>query len=448
VPEEAAAAVIEAPEASSASSEEISAPEPGPGSSGKPGAHESADGGESTPQEGAEFRANELYRAVKEQLKSFDPKHALAVRNAIFSAEKLREKIGGDLRAFEAAQAAYARLGDDASSGQTPEQIVEETIAERQFWRDFDDKFEKGDPALIPQMVEANPEAFQKLVLPALNKFAEMNPEGYSSIISQAAVGYLDSNQIPLMFQILDTFLPGMPDFPGKPQVLEAINRVYQSFEALRGMAGKPIAPKGGENGAQKSGGLDQREETLRAREHAATRSEWQAETERPGIELREQTMNRVAAAAKVTLTEAEKDKIRSAVREEINARCAADRRYGEAMRAYVDAANKKAYQDKAASMYKLHIPGATTRHTQAVIEERKTAPKPAANGNLQPKTATPAPRGTQPDGNGNLIQWISGHPRTLGKDVDYTRTTQGMLLRNEAYLKGERALYKWRGQK
>jgi hypothetical protein len=59
-------------------------------------------------------------------------------------------------------------------------------------------------------------------------------------------------------------------------------------------------------------------------------------------------------------------------------------------------------------------------------------------------KTAQPLPKPTQ-DASGNLIQWIAGPPRTVGKQVDYLRTTNSMLQRNEAYIKGEKGLFKWK---
>ena len=95
MPEEAAAALIEAPAETSSAAAESGAPETAAGSPGEP---PSPQGGEGSLEEGAEFRANELYRAVKEQLRSLDPKHNQAIRKAIFEAEKLRERIGGDLK--------------------------------------------------------------------------------------------------------------------------------------------------------------------------------------------------------------------------------------------------------------------------------------------------------------------------------------------------------------
>ena len=62
-------------------------------------------------------------------------------------------------------------------------------------------------------------------------------------------------------------------------------------------------------------------------------------------------------------------------------------------------------------------------------------------------KPSGDVPRGTQPtkDNSGNLVQWLSGPPKTVGKQVDYMRTSNSMLVRGEAYLKGEKGLFKWK---
>jgi hypothetical protein len=234
-----------------------------------------------------------------------------------------------------------------------------------------------------------------------------------------------------------------MPEFAAKQQVLGAINHIKSLMGALDDMASKPIAAKVAEGDGKPNGGINQNPDHLAERELSITRREWQVDTERPGIELRNTEMSRIASQQKATLTDGDRQKIRVAVNEEINARLAADTKYGQAMRGYLQAGNRQAYRDRALSEYKKLIPSVTRRHTQAVIDEKKAAP--VAKVDTQPgKTAQPLPKPTQ-DASGNLIQWIAGPPRTVGKQVDYLRTTNSMLQRNEAYIKGEKGLFKWK---
>lgn len=435
------AAVVDAPVETPAveSTPEVSTP-----SNDTPSDTPQIDSGD-TPQPGeaGHLRGAELYRAVKDQLKSLDPKLAKSVRAAIHIAAQADKAVGGDLGRFESERAAYSKLADDPEDGLTPEQRVESILEERNFWRDFDDRFEKADPATIEKMHDANPGAFQNLIVPAVNKFASVNPEGYSSLIAKATTQYLAANNLPLQLQILDTFLPMMPEFAAKQQVLGAINHIKSLMGALDDMASKPIAAKVAEGDGKPNGGINQNPDHLAERELSITRREWQVDTERPGIELRNAEMSRIAAQQKATLTDGDRQKIRVAVNEEINARLAADTKYGQAMRGYLQAGNRQAYRDRALSEYKKLIPSVTRRHTQAVIDEKKAAP--VAKVDTQPgKTAQPLPKPTQ-DASGNLIQWIAGPPRTVGKQVDYLRTTNSMLQRNEAYIKGEKGLFKWK---
>ena len=387
----------------------------------------------------ANLRGGELYRAVKNKLKELDPKLARSIRNAIHIADKADRASGGDLDSFQKRAELVSRLSEGPETGQTPEQIVENTLAERNFWRDFDSKFETGDPAVINQMAEVNPESFQKLISPAINKFAELNPEGYSAMIAQPMLSYFDQQEIPLQFQILKTFLPNMPEFAGRQNIVEALDRIYSTMESLKPMAARPIAPRATE-GKKQTGGLDQREQTVQQREVMLQRREWDGETSRPGVELRDSEMTRIASAQKVTLTAQEQAKVKAAVNQEVEVRLAAQKSYGQAMRGYLEAGNKKAYMDRARSEYQKLIPTATKRAVQDVIDARKAAPvktNPARqNVNQQ--------QGERMQGDG-LTKWLSGHPKMSGKTVDYGRTTTSMLLKKEAYLKGEKGLYKWK---
>jgi hypothetical protein len=153
--------------------------------------------------------------------------------------------------------------------------------------------------------------------------------------------------------------------------------------------------------------------------------------------------MTRAAGTRKVTLTEQEKTKIKAAVKEEFETRLAANRQYGEAMQGYLRNKNQRAYNERAASEGKKLLPSIVTRHTNAVIDERQkaAAAKPATNGNGAQRTTTTTTKGS----NGEAIQWLAGSPKTVGKQVDYMRTSNAMLNRGEAFLKGEKGLFKWK---
>jgi hypothetical protein len=400
-----------------------------------------------SPQKGetGHLRGSELYRTVKEKLKAagLSPAEQRSIRNAIHIADKADKLSGGNLESIEQVQGLVGKLADDPDAGYTPEQIIESTLDERNFWRAFDEKFEKADLSIIPEMIQANPRSFQTLAPAVFDEYAKVNPEGFTGYIARSAKGFLDGKRIPLQWAIMETFLPSMPDFPGKDRMIGAIQEIYKAHQELDGMAKLPLEPKKVDGQPEASGGIDKREETIAAREMEVTRRDWNGNVSQIGVQLRNAEMDRIASAQKVTLDDADRQKIRAAVNEEYDARCAANPKYGQAMRGYLKAGNKQAYHDRAVSEYKKLIPSITARHTQAIIDQKKAAgSRPVQQNTNGNGKAAPALQNTNQKG----VQWISGPLRTLGKQTDLRRTTHAMLERNEAYaVGGGDTIYKWK---
>lgn len=400
-----------------------------------------------TPQEGevGHLRGAELYRAVKEKLKSgnLTPQEQRSIRNAIHIAGEADKATNGDLKAFQTEREAYAKLADNPEDGLTPQQRVENVIAERDFWRSFDDKFEKGDPALVDQMAEANPNSFQAVLPSALGKYAELNPEGYSTIIAQGIDGYLQSKEVYLQLALLDRFLPTETNDPATKAVVDAFKAVKDAIGGIQHWAKQPLQAKKVEGAPDKTGKVNETQ-SLEDREHNITRYEWNVEAATPNQTLRDSEMQRAATARKVTLTDDEKAKVRSAVAKEFNTRLAANTSYGQAMRGYIQNGNKKAYIDRVTSEGRKMLPAIIARHTNSIIDARPKAgsqQKPAQQAAKQPQKAVPA---TPSNGN-QQTQWISGHPKTLNMQIDFNRTTNGMLQRNQAYVKGQKTMVQWK---
>jgi hypothetical protein len=399
-----------------------------------------------TPQPGEvhNLRGSELFRAVKEKLKStLDPQQYRALRNAIHIAGEADRATNGDLKAFQSERSAYSKLTDNPEDGLTPQQRVEQVLDERNFWRDFDGKFEKGDPEVLNQMFEANPNSFQMLVPQALSKLAEVNPDGYSTLIAQGIDGYLQSNEVYMQIAIASRFLPESSTDQPTQAVIDAFKAVKNAVGNIQHWAKQPLQAKKIE-GRENPGGIDQNQDRLAEREHNIVRSEWNIEARKPNSDLYISELNRAATARKVTFTEQEKSKIMTDVIEEFNTRLAGNQLYGQAMRGYITSGNKRAYMDRVSSEGKKMLPSIVARHANAVIDARPKA------GTQQKTQASAQPQKIQrqaaPQNNGNqATQWISGHPRTLNMQIDYGRTTNGMLQRNQAYIKGQKTLVQWK---
>jgi hypothetical protein len=395
-----------------------------------------------TPQSGetGHLRGAELYRAVKDKLKAsgLTPAEQRSLRNAIHIAAKADEATGGDLNRFTAEREAYQQLVREGEESLPTEDLIQTVKADRDQLAGIIADIQAGAPRLLQEMVEDNPESFKSLVPQAMDRLAELDNDRFSNYIARSAVSFMNAQGIPVEFAVLDEFLPSIPDFPGKNRVIQALQKVYKAFNSLETLASKQISTTSkpaAENGAdvgQNNGdaGLSDRLEA------------WNARAGKPNEELNVSEMNRVASTRKVTLTDAEKKQIRASVAEEFNSRLAANRQYGQTMQGYLKSGNRREYEKRAAAEGQKLLPSIVARHTNAVIDKRTTA------GTTKPATGTTKPAiSSQPvkDGSGNLVQWISGPPKSVGLQVDHNRQRPGMMARGEAYIVGQKAVHKWK---
>jgi hypothetical protein len=404
------------------------------GLTGESAASETIDSGDK-PQSGetGHLRGAELYRAVKEKLKQsgLTPAEQRSLRNAIHIAGKADEMSGGDLTRFESERQAYQQLAMEGEESLTPEDLISTVREDRQQLQGILNDIASGAPKLVDELFTDHPESAKVLTTRAMDKLAELDNERFSNYVAKSAVSYLQSQGIAVEFAVLNEFLPSMPDFPGKNRFVQAIQKLYGAVNGLETIASKQIASpetKQATETGTNNGSIEEREQNV-------LRYEWNRTAGAENVKLRDSEIARVSGTRKVTLTEAERKEIQSGVKEEFEARLAATRNYGEAMRGYLKSGNQRAYSERAASEGKKLLPSIVARHTNAVIDKRTQA-KPA---NSSAKAAPAAPRGAQQStGNGgNLVQWIAGPPKTVGKQVDYMRTSNAMLVRGEAYLKG-----------
>ena len=371
--------------------------------------------------ESGHLRGAELYKSVKEKLKAsgLSAAEQRSIRNAIHIADKADKLSGGNLEVFETERGILAKLSDDPDAGHTPEQIVQNTLEERKFWRDFDSNFQKADGQIIKDMVAANSESFQKLAPMAMDEFAQVNPEAFSGYVARSAKGYsrrqTDSSQVCHSGDIsaLHARLPRKRPRRGSDsghlwcfrrpgQDGKESNHAEKSRGADRTAGNAEPEPRyyRGAYDSRESGGV------------AAGGSGRGHQNPHCGDESRCRT-------AKSDAGRCRPQKIRVAVNEEVNTRLSVNERYKQAMRQYLLNGNRKAYVDRATSEQQKIVAGITQRHTQAVIDAKKTAgaSKTAQNGNVNGQKTVQNAQPTK-DGAGNLIQWLSGHPKTLGKQV------------------------------
>ena len=385
----------------------------------------------------AELKGSSLWRDLKGPLysgKSLTKDQIKAVRNAIQAEAQISAKYPEGISAIESTLSAVKSLADDES---VPiEQAIQETLQERSYFRELDGLYTSNPAEFAKKIREASPEAFENLAPQVIRQYAETNPEAYSAQMAQSVVQHMNSAEVPLQFRILATFLPQLADGPAKDQVMQAIEAIYGWEQGLRSLSQKKIEPKQVPQTQTQQTGQDPQMQQM-----DVTRREWNLETRDDGVNMVMSAAQKELSALKKTgLNDAEKKKVLGKVSEELDARLLMDQQYGKSMQGYLKAGNKAAYIQTLNSKRKLIVPAAVKRAVQDVIAER---PAKTATQQKQPVNGKPA-QTMKPASGAIQFRKISGPPKTAGLIVDLGRTPQSMLVKRQAYIKGEERPVSW----
>ncbi len=128
-------------------------------------------------------------------------------------------------------------------------------------------------------------------------------------------------------------------------------------------------------------------------------------------------------------------------MREEINARVAANSGYQNKVRSLLKAKNKTSYGMTVESEHKKIIPGAVKRALDDVLSKRKTAQTKKATPGTTSTQAKPGQASSQTDN--SKYEFISDSPSRLGLQVDFRRG--GILPDNTAWIVGRAKPVKWK---
>lgn len=406
-------------------------------------ADSSGDGADSTAgdtgDDGEPLSGAKLWNQAKESLKDIDPKLRGAINKAIHQADSLRKAFPDGVEKATAVIQSIMQLANQG--GDAPEKIVAETAAERAYFRELDAAYTEGKAEFAEKLATASPESFDKLAPMIFGKYAETNPDGFASYVSQTVLHHMESADVPLHFKVLATFLPQLADGPAKDRVIEAIEGIYGWQNQLRALAAKKPAAKEAKQGEGDGKDLATREQQLAEREQQVTLSSWNAESLQPGIRMVYAEADRIAGKQK--LTAEERKDVLNLVGEELDIRLAGNKKYGEAMRGYLQAGNKQAFQQRLDAERKKLIPGATKRAVDDVIAKRAAKTTSVKKDGAQ--KAAPGVKQTPAAASGEKVEWIGGYPTAQGLVVDLNRTSHSMLTKKRAYIKGRDTPVAWK---
>jgi hypothetical protein len=380
------------------------------------------------------------WKTLKEVLKDHPDLHK-RVKGALHAAANLEKRFPDGVAAVENRLKLLSQLDDnpddpDYVAGSTPiEDVISNTIAERGFWRSFDTAFQAGDPAIVNQMVEANGEAFQKLIPLAMDRFSEMNPDGFSSYVCRSVAPFLEAQQIPLHLALLARVLPEKSDDPGLQTVIEAVKAIRGTVEQIQSTAKKPIEPAKGSAAAKTE---ESGQQSLESRELAVTHDEWLREVRPRSEKAMVDEVQRAYPGKRFTPQEV--SLIRKALTEEVNARTRINSGYQTRIRGFLKAKNRAAYLMTAEGEHKKIIRDAVKRAVDPVLAKRV---KGKTNAQQQPGNQQRQQEAAQTATNGNFRR-IAKSPSQLGLAVDWSRTDNEMYAKETAYIKGEKQAVKW----
>lgn len=409
-------------------------------------AESGAEGAEGT----AELQSTEpvsaatTWKQVKDRLKDSPELHR-KVKEALHLADDVYKRFPDGVTKTAERLQLLSQLDDNPEdpeyvAGSTPiEQVISNTIAERGFWRDFDNAFQQGDAKVVNQMIEANPGSFQKLIPAAMDKYAELNPDGFSSYICKSVSSFLNEAEIPLQLKLLDRVLPASSEDPGLQTVIDAFKAIRGVVSQIDLTAKKPIEVKGGQTAQATQGtGND-----LESREQNILHNEWLQEIRPRSESFAVSEVQRIAP--KTRFTPAEVSTIKNAVRQEINARVAVDQGYQQKVKSLLRAKNKAAYAMTVESQHKKIIPGAVKRAVDDILAKRKAVGTKKTGRDTETVKSGAHQVGTVTTGD---YERIAQSPSRLGLKVDMRKTSNEMLAGNKAYIVGRSKPVTWPGRK
>src|SRR5437879_431417 len=124
-------------------------------------------------------------KAHIEALKKTDPVLAKEIKNLFFAADALKKEIPGGLPEIRQMKATIDELG--GADG------IESIKAEKAEWAQIDADFAAGNVKVLDKFAEVNPEGFSKLIPAALDNLATVDRESYNHALSGIFVSTLDS---------------------------------------------------------------------------------------------------------------------------------------------------------------------------------------------------------------------------------------------------------------
>lgn len=353
-------------------------------------------------------KLSDAARATLEEIKQKNPALAREIRTALFEHDRLKRELPGGLREVAQLRETIEKLGGNEG--------IQGLTQELNGWQQFDEMYTSADPKAIDFMVDT-PEAqasFMKLAPIAFNKYAEINPEGFSHYVSNVFLSHMMEHQIPLMVERLADFLP--QDNQRAQEIWGSLAKFVNGIGQVARSAPKPPEAK--------AAAPDNRAQDLDRREADLTRTEWRNESAAAQTEIFNSLWTKLAAGRKVSSEQ------KAAIQELFSSRLGKAIQSHEAnLNRYFSAKDKAGFLKYADNLNKTELPKALTAAFNAVMPQRP-GPKPAAAAPVAKVNGVAA----KPDAG---WAWVSAAPKYA--EMDPKRNDITLFQSGKAILKDGR---------
>ena len=373
---------------------------------------------EETTADGKQMPAK--FKSYLKELQATDPRLAKQLRGDWYALQQIRQSYPGGMKDIQrVAQIAESIGGEEGLAA------IE---AERSEWNALDQQFSTGDPKFVENIADQDPEAFRKLVPHAITKFANLDPEGYSHLMAGVVVNTVKDIATKMYNALSATDA-------GKPLAQE----LAAWFNDLDKLAREKPVPK-----------VDPEREKL-----TKERTDWENQKaqeyhESVTNEMRAYNSKEIDAELSRQLTKVGRnpqdfrkqnpDSYRILM-ENCNAELQAMAQKDQVFLKQYSAMLQTGDKSKALTMARAKTSrmitgdgqnkGAVAKTLRAFLAfggPTKAAPKLPTNGN----------------GNGKLTTEVQLSKMPDSKDIDWSRTSKGMVLSGKAYLKSRKEMVRF----
>jgi len=361
-------------------------------------------------------------KTALESIKAENPAIAGALQKVIQHFDAIRREFPGGMKELRQMRERLESLEDLSGEGG-----METLRSELAGFREYDRQFMTADPAFVKTMLDAEPNAFQRLAPVIFNEFEKVNPEGYKTLIARGAVRDMMDSRLPVHMDMMAYQLTELSRelLAANSPLVSLVNRAIDTFNngpfayftkidaAAKSEIKMPEAQKPADEG-------------LKAREAKLTKQEWAVDTGKSLAAIYREEFGKLAGNRK--FSDAQKSNILELFSIKLEKALDNVEGYEERVNRYIATGDRQGNLRYQTSLYKQHAP----RILGALLgpgKQQTVAGKPAARASENGAPVTPPV-----NNNGFLL--VAKPPSAA--DVS-PQTTTSMIENNRAILRDGR---------